>query len=84
MSGDGWVFLFPVERLRGYSTDSLGDVEDIIGELLGYHSAILPDDLGAKLASFRDDIRQALADREGKTPRKADDNPSANGPALRG
>lgn len=54
------VYLSDV-RLMPYRADDLDDVENIIGELLSF--SMIPDDLAAKLSSFRNDVRRALEDR---------------------
>jgi hypothetical protein len=49
------------KRLMPYRAEDLDDVENIIGELLSF--SMIPDDLATKLTSFRNDVRQALEDR---------------------
>jgi hypothetical protein len=56
------VTILGAYRLAGYMTRDLKTAAEAADDLLGL--GMLPDDLAARLSSFRDDCETALEDRE--------------------
>ena len=56
------VTILAAYRLAGYMTRDLKTATEAAEDLLGLR--MLPDDLGVRLSSFRDDCETALEDRE--------------------
>ena len=56
------VTILAAYRLAGYMTRDLKTATEAAEDLLGLR--MLPDDLAARLSSFRDDCEIALEDRE--------------------